>query len=88
MGLAGAGGSEQHDVPGFGEEPARCQGRDLLAHGGLGVPVELLDRFASPEPGCPDPQLGAGGVAGGDFAVEDCGEVLLVGPSGVAGVVG
>jgi hypothetical protein len=54
----------------------------------LGVPVELLDRFASPEPGCPDPQLGAGGVAGGDFAVEDCGEVLLVGPAGVAGVVG
>jgi hypothetical protein len=32
--------------------------------------------------------LGAGGVAGGDFTVQDGGEVLLVGPAGVAGVVG
>ena len=88
VGLAGAGRAEQHDVAGLGEEPAGCQGGDLLAHGGLGVPVELLDRLPGGEPGGPDPQLGTGGVAGGDLTVEDRGEVLLVGPAGVAGVVG
>ena len=45
-------------------------------------------RLAGREPGGPDPQLGAGGVAGGDLTVQDGGEVLLVGPAGVAGVVG
>ena len=58
------------------------------AHGGLGVEVEVLDRLAGAEPGGADPQPGAGGVAGGDLAVQDGGEVLLVGPAGVAGVVG
>ena len=40
------------------------------------------------EPGRADPQPGAGGVAGDDFAFEDGGEVVLVGPAGVAGLVG
>ena len=88
VGLAGAGRAEQHDVAGLGQEPAGCQGGDLLTDGGLGVPVELLDGLACGEPGGADPQLGAGCVAGGDLAVEDRGEVLLVGPARVAGVVG
>ena len=35
-----------------------------------------------------DPESGAGGVARGDFAFEHGGEVVLVGPAGVAGLVG
>ncbi len=88
VGLAGAGRAEQHDVAGFGEERAGGQVRDCVAEGGLGVPVEVLEGLAGREPGGADPQLGAGGVAGGDFAFEDRGEVVLVGPAGVAGLVG
>ena len=88
VGLAGAGRAEQHDVAGFGEEPAGGQGGDLLPDAGLGVEVELLDRLAGTEPGRPDPQLGAGCVPGGDLPVEDRGEVLLMGPAGVAGMIG
>ena len=61
---------------------------DLLRTAGWCVAVEVLERLAGGEPGGPDPQLGAGGVAGGDLTVEDRGEVVLVGPAGVAGVVG
>ena len=88
MGLAGSGRAEQHDVAGFGQEPAGGQGGDLLADGGLGVEVEVLQRLDGGEPGGADPQLGAGGVAGADFAFEDGGEVVLVGPAGIAGLVG
>ena len=88
MGFAGAGRAEQHDVAGLGEERAGGQGGDLLADGGLGVEVEVLEGLAGGEPGGPDPQLGAGGVAGGDFPLEHGGEVVLVGPAGVAGLVG
>ena len=88
MGLAGAGRAEQHDVAGLGQERAGGERGDLLADGGLVVPVEVLEGLAGREPGGADPQLGAGGVAGGDFAFEDGGEVVLVGPAGVAGVVG
>uniref|UniRef100_UPI002F41735C hypothetical protein n=1 Tax=Sinomonas humi TaxID=1338436 RepID=UPI002F41735C len=35
-----------------------------------------------------DAHLGAGGVAGGDFPVQDRGEVFLVCPAGVAGLLG
>ena len=41
VGLAGAGWSEEDDVAGFGEEPARGQGCDLVPGGGLGVEVEV-----------------------------------------------
>ena len=88
MGLPGSGWAEQHDVAGLGEEPAGCQRGDLLAGCGLGVEVEVLERLHGAEPGGADPQLGAGGVAGGDFAFEHGGEVVLVGPAGVAGLVG
>lgn len=63
VGLAGAGWAEEDDVAGFGEEPSRRQGGDLLSHGGLGVPVELLERLAGRESGGADPHLGTGCVA-------------------------
>jgi hypothetical protein len=88
MCFAGAGRAEEHDVAGFGEERAGGQGADLGAHGGLGVPVEVLEGLGGREPGCFGPQLGAGRVAGADFAFEDGGEVVLVRPPGVAGLVG
>jgi hypothetical protein len=43
--------------------------------------------LAAREPGGADPQLGAGGVAGRDFPFEHGGEVVLVGPAGVAGLL-
>jgi len=49
----------------------------------LVVEVELLEGFAGGEAGGADPQLGAGGVAGGDFSVEDRDQVVLMGPAGV-----
>jgi len=61
---------------------------DRGAGGGLLVEVEVLDRLDRGHLGGADPQPGAGGVAGGDFSLEDGGEVVLVGPAGVAGVVG
>jgi hypothetical protein len=88
MGFAGAGRAEQHHVACFGQEPTGCECGDLLPRGGLGVPVELLKRLSCWESGGTDPQLRTGCVAGGDFAVEHCSEVLLVGPARIAGVVG
>ena len=88
MRLAGSGRAEQHDVAGLGEESARGQGGDLLANGGLGVPVEVLEGLAGGEPGGADPQLSAGGAAGGHFPFEHGGEVVLVCPPGVAACSG
>ncbi|MEI2714994.1 MAG: hypothetical protein V9G04_17310 [Nocardioides sp.] len=79
---AGAGWAEQHDVAGFGSgTPPEVECGDLLAGGGLGVEVELLQGLDGGEPGGADAQPGAGGVAGGDLAVQDRGEVVLVGPA-------
>ena len=64
VGLAGSGRSEQDDVARLGEKPAGGQGGDLLADGGLGVPVELLQGLAGREPGGADAQLRPGCVAG------------------------
>ena len=50
------------------------------------VEVELLEGFVGGEAGSADPQLCPGGVAGGDFAVEDGDQVVLVGPAGVSGL--
>lgn len=88
MGFAGAGRAEQYDVARFGEQPARRQRADLTADGGLGVEVEVVEGFGRGEPGGLDAGLGAGGVARRDFSVEDGGEVVLVGPAGVAGLIG
>ena len=85
--LAGAGRSEQDDVARFEEERPRCQLRDLLPDGGLLVPVEVFDGLDRPEPGRADPQPGAGGVAGGHFAFEDGGEVVLERPARAAGLL-
>jgi len=87
VGLAGAGRTEEHDVAGHGEERSRRQRGNLLADSGLVVPVEVVDVFAGREPG-PTDALGTGGIASRDFAFEYGGEVVLVCPSGVAGLVG
>lgn len=88
VGLPGARRAEQHDVASFVQETTRCEGCDLLTDGGLGVPVELLDRLDRTEPGGPDPQLGTGCVACCDLTIQDGGEVLLVRPAGVTSMVG
>ena len=88
MGLAGAGRAEQHDVAGLGEERPGCERGDLLTDGGLVVPVEVVEGLDGAEPGPADPLRGAGRVAGRDFAFEHGGEVVLVGPAGIAGLVG
>ena len=49
------------------------RGGDLLADGGLGVEVEVVEGFAGAEPGVPDALVGAGGVAGRHFPFEDGG---------------
>jgi hypothetical protein len=54
----------------------------------LGVEVEVLEGFDRRKPGGLDPQGRARRVAGGDFPVEDRGEVVLEGPVGVSGLVG
>ena len=88
VGLAGAGWSEQDDVAVLGQVGAGGEGLDGGAGGGLVVEVEVVDGLDRGHPGGADPEPGAGGVAGGDLAFEDRGQVVLVGPAGVAGVVG
>ena len=51
VGLAGAGRAEQHDVAGLGQERAGGERGDLLADGGLVVPVEVVEGLAGREPG-------------------------------------
>ena len=88
VGLAGAGWSEQHDVAGLGQERPGSERGDLLTNGGLVVPVEVVEGLACREAGPADALRGAGRVAGRDFAFEHGGEVVLMGPAGVAGLVG
>lgn len=76
VGLPGAGRAQEDNAPSFGDEPIGCQQRDLLAYGGPGILVELLDRFRGGEPCCADPQLGTRRVACCDFAIEDRGEIF------------
>jgi hypothetical protein len=61
---------------------------DLLLDAGLGVEVEVVQCLDCGEAGGADAQVGAGGVAGRDFAFEHRGQVVLMGPAGVAGLVG
>ena len=70
------------------EERSGGQCGDLVADGGLGVEVEVLERLEGAEPGGADPESGTGCVAGGDFAFEDRGEVVLERPVRIAGLVG
>jgi hypothetical protein len=44
--------------------------------------------WAGREPRSADPRLRAGGVAGGDLALQHGGEVVPGGPAGVAGLLG
>ena len=88
MGFAGAGRPEQDHVLGFGQEHPGAQMRDEVpVRGGLVVEVELLQVLCAGEPRGLDPQGGPGGFAFGDFAGEDRGQVFLVGPAGVPGLV-
>jgi hypothetical protein len=87
VGLAGAGRAEQHDVAGLGQERPRGERGDLLAHGGLVVPVEVVEGLAGREPGPADALGGARRVAGGDFSFEHRGQVVLVRPTGVPGLI-
>jgi hypothetical protein len=88
MGFPYPGRAQEHDVAGLGEEPARCQRGDLGSAGGLGVPVEVLERLAAGEPCGFDAQVTAGGVPGTDLAFEDGGEVVLERPARIACLVG
>jgi hypothetical protein len=88
VGFAGARWAEQDHVAVLGQVGPGGQRMDRAAGGGLVVEVEVLEGLDRGHPGGSDPQLGAGGVAGGDFTFQDGGQVLLVGPAGVAGVVG
>ena len=76
MRLAGSGWPQEDDVAGLVQERPRGEGRDLLPDGGLSVEVEVLQGLDRGEPGRADPQPGAGGVTGGDLALEDGGEVV------------
>ena len=51
------------------------------------VEVELLEVLVRGEPCSLDPGRGSGGFAFGDFTGEDRGQVLLMGPAGVPGLV-
>ena len=85
----GAWWAKEDHVAGFGEVVACGQRGDVVAaDSGLVVEVELLEGFAGGEAGSADPQLCTGGVAGGDFSVEDGDQVVLVGPAGVSGLAG
>jgi len=88
VGFAGAGRPEQDHVLGFGEEHAGAQvGDEVPVCGGLVVEVELLEVLVRGEPCGLDPGRRAGGFAFGDFTGEDRGQVLLVRPAGVPGLV-
>jgi hypothetical protein len=54
----------------------------------LVVPVEVVEGLGGGEPGPADALRCARRVAGGDFAFEHCGEVVLMGPTGITGLVG
>ena len=87
VGFPGAGRSEKDHVAGLGEVVAGGEGRDVVAADSwLVVEVELVEGFVGGEAGGADAQLRPGGVAGGDFSVEDGDEVVLMGPAGVSGL--
>ena len=56
-------------------------GNDVAFEAALVVEVEVLEGLAGREPGGPDAQLTAVGLAGGDLTLEAGGEELLVGPA-------
>jgi hypothetical protein len=85
--VVGARWAEQHNVAGLGEERSGRARDNLLADGGLVVPVEIVEGLVGGEPGPTDALRGAGRVACGDLAFEHCGEVVLVCPAGVACLV-
>jgi hypothetical protein len=55
-------------------------GDDIAFEAALVIEVEVLEGLAGGEPGGPDAQLAAVGLAGGDLAFETGGQELLMGP--------
>ena len=89
VGLADPGWSEQDHVLGFGDEGAGRQVREhVAAQRGQVVEVEVLEGFHRREVRGADPHRGAVGLAVGDLALQHRGQVLLVRPVLVAGLVG
>ena len=88
MGFAGAWRSEQDHVFGFRKERPGAQMRDEVpVRGGLVVEVELFQILVGREPCGLDPGRRSGGFAFGDFTGEDRGQVLLMGPASLPGLV-
>src|SRR5690606_5061868 len=76
VGFAGAGRAEQHHVAGLGQKRSGRQGGDRATRGALLVEVDVFQGFSRGEAGCFDADLGAGGGPGGDFPVQDRGEIV------------
>jgi len=88
VGLSRPGRPEEDDVLRFGDERARAEvGDQVPVRGGLVVEFEVLQGLVAGEPGRFDPQGRAGRFPLGHFAGEDRGEVFLMGPARVAGLV-
>ena len=88
VGLPRPGWPEQDDVLRLGDEHAGAEvGDQVPVGGGLVVEVEVFQGLVAGEPGRFDPQGRAGRFPLGDLAGEDRGEVFLMGPAGVAGLV-
>ena len=89
VGLPEPGRAEQDHVLGLRDERAGRQVRQhVAAQRGQVVEVEVLQRLHRREVRGADPHGGAGGLAVGDLALQDRGQVLLVRPVLVAGLVG
>jgi len=89
LGLTSAGRAQEDDVAGLGEVAAGSKRGDVAAtQPGLVVEHELLEGLGGGEAGSADPQLRTGGVAGGDFSVEDGDQVVLMSPAGVSSLGG
>jgi hypothetical protein len=77
----GAGWAEEDHILLAGDEVEGGQMHYLVAfQTACVVEVELLDAFASREPGGPDPVLAAVGIPGGDLTLQTSRQVLLMAP--------
>ena len=89
VGFAGAGRAEQHDVAGLGQEPAGGQRGDLLPDRRVGRPSRSpRGSWRAANPAALMRSWAPEALRADDLAFEHGGEVVLVGPAGVAGLVG
>lgn len=87
VGLRGAGRPSWTMLLASVRNPSDASDAICWRTAGLGIPVDLLDRSPGGEPCCADPQWGARRVACCDVAIKDRGEIFLMGPSGVTGMI-